>query len=115
MDCGWVRVFRDTPADFHQLPINNNCSNNNTMFTNLNVAGLRMEVARDTYRHVKKTLPPTLNGFPGEAEIRYYVKVTVVRPQLWKENRRSVRHECCAASTGLMFKNSVCRFQVLPN
>ena len=41
------------------------------------------------YRHVKRTLPPSLTGFPGEAEIRYYVKVTVQRPSLFKENRRS--------------------------
>jgi len=41
------------------------------------------------YRHVKKTLPPSLTGFPGEAEIRYFVKVTVQRPSLFKENRRS--------------------------
>lgn len=61
------------------------------MFTNINMAGLRMEVARDTFRHVKTTLPPSLNGFPGVAEIKYYVKVTVVRPKLWKENRRAVR------------------------
>jgi hypothetical protein len=41
------------------------------------------------YRHVKKTLPPSLTGFPGEAEIRYYIKVTVQRPSIFKENRRS--------------------------
>jgi hypothetical protein len=41
------------------------------------------------YRHVKQTLPPSLTGFPGEAEIRYYVKVTVQRPGLFKENRRT--------------------------
>lgn len=41
------------------------------------------------YRHVKKTLPPSLTGFPGEAEIRYYIKVTVQRPSLFKENRRN--------------------------
>ncbi|KAH7351022.1 hypothetical protein BKA65DRAFT_536078 [Rhexocercosporidium sp. MPI-PUGE-AT-0058] len=41
------------------------------------------------YKHVKKTLPPSLTGFPGEAEIRYYVKVTVQRPSIFKENRRS--------------------------
>ena len=40
--------------------------------------------------HVKKSLPPSLSGFPGEAEIKYYVKVTVVRPQLFKENHRAV-------------------------
>lgn len=41
------------------------------------------------YSHVHKTLPPSLSGFPQEAEIRYYVKVTVQRPSIWKENRRS--------------------------
>lgn len=41
------------------------------------------------YRHVKRTLPPSLTGFPGEAEIRYYIKVTVQRPSIFKENRRS--------------------------
>jgi hypothetical protein len=39
---------------------------------------------------VKQTLPPSLNGFPGEAEIRYFVKVTVNRPQFYKENPRVV-------------------------
>lgn len=60
------------------------------MLTNLNMTGLRLEVARDTDRHVKKTLPPSLRGFPGEAEIKYYVKATIVRPQFYKENIRSV-------------------------
>lgn len=58
--------------------------------TNLSMVGLRVEVARDTFAHVKKTLPPSLNTFPGEAEIKYYVKTTVVRPQFYKENIRSV-------------------------
>jgi len=40
------------------------------------------------YSHVTKTLPPSFTGFPGEAEIRYYVKVTVQRPGLFKENWR---------------------------
>ena len=39
---------------------------------------------------MKNTLPPSLSGFPGEAEIRYFVKVTVQRPQFYKENRRAV-------------------------
>jgi hypothetical protein len=38
--------------------------------------------------HMKGTLPPSLTGFPGEAEIRYFVKVTVQRPSMFKENRR---------------------------
>lgn len=38
--------------------------------------------------HVTRTLPPSLTGFPMEAEIRYYVKVTVQRPGFLKENWR---------------------------
>jgi hypothetical protein len=51
-------------------------------------------MARPTDRHVKKMLPPSLNGLPGEAEIRYYVKTTVARPAFYKENFRNV----CAPS-----------------
>lgn len=40
-------------------------------------------------RHIKTTLPPSLSGLPGEAEIRYFVKVTVQRPSLLKENHRA--------------------------
>lgn len=40
------------------------------------------------YKHVKKTLPPSFTGFPREAEIRYYIKVTIQRPGLFKENWR---------------------------
>ncbi|KAK4188057.1 hypothetical protein QBC35DRAFT_409221 [Podospora australis] len=40
------------------------------------------------YSHVTKTLPPSFTGFPGEAEIRYYVKTTIQRPGLFKENWR---------------------------
>lgn len=43
-----------------------------------------------TKHHVKKTLPPTLLGFGDEAEIKYYIKVTVVRPQFYRENIRDV-------------------------
>ena len=31
-----------------------------------------------------------MTGLPGEAEIRYYVKVTVQRPAFYKENFRGV-------------------------
>jgi len=40
------------------------------------------------YKHVTKTLPPSFTGFPGEAEIRYYIKVTIQRPGMFKENWR---------------------------
>jgi len=32
-----------------------------------------------------------MSGFPGEAEIRYYLKATVARPNILKENARVVR------------------------
>lgn len=60
------------------------------MLTNLNFSGLKVEMARDTNRHVKKTLPPTFGGFPGMADIKYFVKATVIRPQFYKENIRAV-------------------------
>lgn len=60
------------------------------MLTNLTITGLKVEMARDSNQHVKKALPPSLAGFAGEAEIRYYVKATVIRPQFYKENIRAV-------------------------
>ncbi len=38
--------------------------------------------------HMKATLPPSLTSFPGEAEIRYFVKATVQRPSRFKGNRK---------------------------
>lgn len=61
------------------------------MMTNLYMVGLRVEVARDPVLHVKQTLPPSLSAFPQVADIRYYVKATVVRPEFYKENIRAVR------------------------
>lgn len=61
------------------------------MRTNLTTTGLRLDLLKDTNQHVKKPLPPTLSGFPGEAEIVYYVKATVQRPAFYKENYRAVR------------------------
>ncbi|SLM35660.1 Immunoglobulin E-set [Lasallia pustulata] len=72
-----------------KLPFNNDCASTNSVLTNLNMVGMRVEMARNTERHVKKTLPPSLSGFPGEAEIRYFVKVTVQRPSFFKENFRA--------------------------
>ncbi|EZG08581.1 hypothetical protein H106_02250 [Trichophyton rubrum CBS 735.88] len=70
-----------------RFPFNNDCIDN-PLPTNLNMTGIRVEVARDTNQHIRRTLPPSLTGFPGEAEIKYYVKATVVRPQFYKENYR---------------------------
>lgn len=75
-----------------KLPFNNGCSDPRSQqmglgsgFGGLGLNGLQQM----QYRHAKKTLPPSLTGFPNEAEVRYYVKVTVQRPSLFKENRRS--------------------------
>lgn len=73
-----------------KIPLNNACQQQNSLATNVSFSGRGVEVARTPTQHVKATLPPSLNGFPGEAEIRYYVKVTVNRPQFFKENPRAV-------------------------
>ncbi|ODH41751.1 hypothetical protein ACO22_01329 [Paracoccidioides brasiliensis] len=89
---GGNNIYYTLPPGHHEypfqfkFPFNNDCSKH--MSTNLNMGGLRLEVARDTNKHVRKALPPSLTGFPGEAEIRYYVKATVGRPQFYKENYR---------------------------
>lgn len=72
-----------------QLPINNKCTANNSLLTNLN--SMRMDMVQGANAHVKKILPPSLGGMPGEAEIQYYVKATVQRPAFYKENFRAVR------------------------
>lgn len=55
----------------------------------MSISARHVELGRPAERHLKKTLPPTLSGFPGEAEIRYYVKATVTRHAFWKENPRT--------------------------
>lgn len=63
-----------------KIPFNNGCADPSSQqmglgsgFGGLGLGGLQQM----QYRHAKKTLPPSLTGFPGEAEIRYYIKVTV--------------------------------------
>jgi hypothetical protein len=75
-----------------KIPFNNSCCTRQSS-ANSNIFGGVSISQDDGLRHVKKTLPPSLSGFPGEAEIRYYVKVTVGRASLWKENYRSVSIE----------------------
>lgn len=55
----------------------------------MTVASTGFEVSKPPTHHVKKTLPPTLSGFPGEAEIRYFLKATVKMHAFWKENPRA--------------------------
>ena len=74
-----------------QLPFNNDCTSAQLANPTITLfGGINVDVTKVPLRHVKQTLPPTLTGFPGEAEIRYYVKATVNRPNLFKENARSI-------------------------
>ncbi|PGH34007.1 hypothetical protein GX50_03154 [[Emmonsia] crescens] len=85
-------VYYTLPPGHHEypfrfkFPFNNDCSQH--MSTNLNMGAIRLEVAHDTNKHVRKALPPSLTVFRGAAEIKYYVKATVGRPQFYKENYR---------------------------
>jgi len=72
-----------------QLPFNNACHTQKSTISNVGVSNFGLEMPRAPTKHVHKTLPPTLSGFPGEAEIRYFVKATVARHSFFKENARA--------------------------
>lgn len=73
-----------------KIPFNNMCGDKEMQNVGVGIGGrLGLIDMPANVPHVHKALPPSLSGFPGEAEIRYYVKVTVQRPSIWKENRRS--------------------------
>ncbi|KAJ2977256.1 hypothetical protein NQ176_g4477 [Zarea fungicola] len=83
-----------------KVPINNACSDSHAMASLANQSlsgagmfgsrGIRlMDGTKQLYlQHVTRTLPPSLSGVYSDAEIRYYIKVTVQRPGLLKENWR---------------------------
>lgn len=87
-----------------KVPINNLCSDQEAMMSlgqaNLGNAGLFgsrgarfMDGTRQLYlRHVTQTLPPSFRNVNDEADVRYYIKVTVQRPGFLKENWRYVVH-----------------------
>ncbi|KAF2638482.1 hypothetical protein P280DRAFT_551582 [Massarina eburnea CBS 473.64] len=79
------------PFEF-KIPLNTSCLQQNSLTTNVSFANMIPEYAKSPTQHVKTTLPPSISGFPGEAEIRYFVKVTVNRPQFFKENPRAMAH-----------------------
>ncbi|KAI9888541.1 MAG: hypothetical protein M1814_006841 [Vezdaea aestivalis] len=79
------------PFNF-KLPFNTNCEANEKMFSSVQLfSGVNFEVQGFRSPHKKTSLPPSLNGFPGQAEIRYYLKVTVQRAGLLKENYRTIQ------------------------
>ena len=88
-----------------KLPINNACSDPMAMSKIGGIGGMGgfgsggglfgmggvrvMDGSKQLFlKHVTRTLPPSLTGFPMEAEIRYFIKVTVQRPGILKENWR---------------------------
>ncbi|KAH5244694.1 hypothetical protein HBI55_146120 [Parastagonospora nodorum] len=73
-----------------KIPLNTQCQQANSPISNVSFSNALPEFARAATHHMKTTLPPSLAGFPGEAEIKYFVKVTVNRPQFFKENPRSI-------------------------
>lgn len=87
-----------------KVPINNLCSDQEAMMSlgqaNMGNAGLFgsrgarfMDGTRQLYlRHVTQTLPPSFRNGNDEADVRYYIKVTVQRPGLLKENWRYLVH-----------------------
>ncbi|KAF1914189.1 hypothetical protein BDU57DRAFT_285458 [Ampelomyces quisqualis] len=73
-----------------KIPLNTLCQQQNSPITNVSFSNAIPEFAKAATHHIKATLPPSLAGFPGEAEIKYFVKVTVNRPQFFKENPRAI-------------------------
>ncbi|KAI1439246.1 hypothetical protein GGR50DRAFT_10250 [Xylaria sp. CBS 124048] len=87
-----------------KVPLNNICHDGRAISATMGVGGMggagspglfgvggfrTMDGAKQLMlAHVKSTLPPSLTGFPSEAEICYYIKVTVQRPGFFKENWR---------------------------
>jgi hypothetical protein len=71
------------------LPFNNACHTQKSLIATSPLATMGLEAPKIATQHVHRTLPPTLSGFPGEAEIRYFVKATVGRQSFFKENPRA--------------------------
>ncbi|KAI1389510.1 uncharacterized protein F4822DRAFT_398640 [Hypoxylon trugodes] len=97
-DDGAALAFQPGTHEFKfnfKVPLNNICHDPKAMSALLGIGGLSgsgfrtMDGSKQLMlQHVKGTLPPSLTGFPQEAEIRYYIKVTIQRPGFFKENWR---------------------------
>ncbi|EPQ64167.1 Bgt-1803 [Blumeria graminis f. sp. tritici] len=73
-----------------QFPSDNECGNETQTSLLSGFAGVSLlNLRQQQLQHVKQKLPPTLTALPGTAEIRYFIKVTVQRRSLFKENWRS--------------------------
>ncbi|RKF72020.1 putative e set [Golovinomyces cichoracearum] len=75
-----------------KIPLQNECVDYQLTSPEINVVESRMADAQQEIENmqVKRLLPPSLMGHPGFAEIRYFIKVTVRHPQIFKESWRSI-------------------------
>ena len=71
-----------------KIDFNSDCVNNTSLIKDLKLGALSVQYGQEPM-HAKLPLPPTLSGYPGEAEIKYFVKATVVRPKFYQENLRN--------------------------
>ncbi|RWA03279.1 hypothetical protein EKO27_g11826 [Xylaria grammica] len=77
-----------------KIPLNNICHDARAITATMGMGGLGTSVRtmdgtkQLMLAHLKSTLPPSVTGFPQEAEIRYYIKVTIQRPGIFKDNWR---------------------------
>ncbi|KAK5069312.1 hypothetical protein LTR64_008392 [Lithohypha guttulata] len=71
-----------------KMPFNSDCVSNTSIIKDLKVGQLSVQYGQEPL-HAKLPLPPSLAGYPGEADIRYFVKATVVRPKFYHENLRN--------------------------
>ena len=76
-----------------RIPINNSCRPLDSLFSKISIKEGNVEYAKDAECHVRNTLPPSLHSLHGESQgeggsIKYYIKVTVNRPQFYRTNVR---------------------------
>ncbi|KAI5843975.1 hypothetical protein DFP73DRAFT_478350 [Morchella snyderi] len=79
-----------------RIPINSNCTEaqatgaGSGLLQKISFDKGNIDFAKKPTRHVQGTLPPSLSGVPGDlAWIRYFLKVTVNRPQFYRINMRA--------------------------
>lgn len=75
-----------------RIPINAVCTNaagSLLQKVSFDIPNRTVDYAKQSMRHVKGTLPPSLSGIPGDiAWIKYFLKATVNRPAFYKTNLR---------------------------
>lgn len=82
-----LRGQYEYPFQF-KIPFNSDCVTNTNFIKDLKVGQLSVQFGQEPL-HAKFPLPPTLSAYPGEAEIKYFVKATVVRPKFYQQALRN--------------------------